>query len=73
LLLREGLGLPPQAEETPVPRLPATVAELEALGWDELRALAAIYEPELIGLEIASLSENQKSVLRDALAESAPV
>jgi hypothetical protein len=54
LLLREGLGRPPQAEETLVPRLPATVAEVEALGWDELRALAAIHEPDLIRIEIAS-------------------
>jgi hypothetical protein len=72
LLLREGLGRPPQAEETPLPRLPATVTELEALSWDELRALAAIHEPELIRLEIASLTEKQKNVLREALAESAP-
>jgi hypothetical protein len=72
LLLREGLGRPPQAEETSVPRLPATVAELEALGWDELRALAVIHEPDLIRLEIASLTDEQKSVLREALAESAP-
>ena len=70
LLLREGLGRPPQAEETPAPRLPATVAEVEALSWDELQALAAIHEPDLIRLEIASLSEKQKSALREALAES---
>jgi hypothetical protein len=71
LLLREGLGRPPRAEETPVPRLPATVAELQALSWDELRTLAAIHEPELIRLEIASLTEKQKNVLRQALADSA--
>jgi hypothetical protein len=33
----------------------------------------AIHEPDLIRLEIASLSEEQKSVLREALAESEPV
>jgi hypothetical protein len=72
LLLREGLGRPPQAEETPAPRLPATVAEVEALSWNDLRALAAVHEPDLIRLEIASLSEEQKRVLRQALAECAP-
>ena len=73
LLLREGLGRPPQAEETPVPRLPATVAEAKALSWEELRVLAAIHEPDLIRLEIASLTEEQKSVLREALAKADPV
>jgi hypothetical protein len=68
LLLREGLGRPPQAEETPVPRLPAT-----ALSWDELQVLASIHKPDLIRLEIASLTEEQKSVLREALSESEPV
>jgi hypothetical protein len=72
LLLREGLGRSPQAEETSAPHLPATAAEVEALGWDELRALAAIHEPDLIRLEIASLTDEQKDVLREALAESAP-
>jgi hypothetical protein len=67
----EGLGRPPQVEETPAPRLPATVAKVEALSWDDLRALAAIHEPDLIRLEIASLSEEQKRVLREALADSA--
>jgi hypothetical protein len=51
--------------------LPATVAKVEALSWDDLRALAAIHEPDLIRLEIASLSEEQKRVLREALADSA--
>ena len=71
LLLREGLGRPAQAEEKPVPHLPATVAEAKALSWDDLRALPVIHEPDLIHLEIASLTKEQRSVLREALAESA--
>ena len=41
LLLREGLGGPAQAEEPPTPpRIPDTKAEIEALGWEEPKALA---------------------------------
>jgi hypothetical protein len=44
LLLREGLGRPAEAEEPPtLPRIPDTRAEVEALGWDELKALALAY------------------------------
>jgi hypothetical protein len=43
LLLREGLGRPAQTEETPLPRLPTTAAEVEALSWDELKALVLAY------------------------------
>jgi hypothetical protein len=43
LLLREGLGRPPQVEEAPLPRLPTTAAEVEALSWDELKALVLAY------------------------------
>jgi hypothetical protein len=47
LLLREGLGRPAQAEEPPtLPRIPETKAEIEALGWEELKALALAY-PEI--------------------------
>jgi hypothetical protein len=47
LLLREGLGRPAQAEEPPtLPRIPETKAEIEALGWEELKALALAY-PEV--------------------------
>jgi hypothetical protein len=47
LLLREGLGRPAQAEEPPTaPRIPETKAEIEALGWKELKALALAY-PEI--------------------------
>jgi hypothetical protein len=49
LLLREGLGRPAQAEEPPtLPRIPETKAEIEALGWEQLKALALAYpEAEL--------------------------
>ena len=44
LLLREGLGRPAQAEEPPtLPRIPGTKAEIEALGWEQLKALALAY------------------------------
>jgi hypothetical protein len=47
LLLREGLGRPAQAEEPPTaPRIPETQAEIEALGWEQLKALALAY-PEI--------------------------
>ena len=41
LLLREGLGRPAQAVEPPtLTRIPETKAEIEARGWEELKALA---------------------------------
>jgi hypothetical protein len=44
LLLREGLGRPGQAEEPPtLQRIPETKAEIEALGWEALKALALAY------------------------------
>jgi hypothetical protein len=44
LLLREGLGRPAQAEEPPtLPLIPETKAEIEALGWEQLKALALAY------------------------------
>ena len=44
LLLREGLGRPAQAEEPPtLPLIPETKAEIEALGWEELKALVLAY------------------------------
>jgi hypothetical protein len=47
LLLREGLGRPAQAEErSTLPRIPEMQAEVEALGWDQLKALVLAY-PEI--------------------------
>jgi hypothetical protein len=39
LLLREGLGRPATAEEVPGPRLPASVAAVKEMGWDEMQTL----------------------------------
>jgi hypothetical protein len=41
LLLREGLGRPPQAEETPAPRLPTNAAAVARMGRDDLEMLGA--------------------------------
>jgi hypothetical protein len=79
LLLREGLGRPATAEEVPSPRLPASVAAVQAMSWPEMQALfAATYVDEiaavqrgggeaLVSEKLASLSEGERRVLRDAL------
>jgi hypothetical protein len=54
LLLREGLGRPAQAEDAPMPRLPTTAAEAEALSWDQLKALVVAYP------EVEYLPEQQR-------------
>ena len=67
-LLREGLGRVGEAAEPPPVALPHDSAGVEKLSWSQMRALAEIYEPDLIRLEIASLSDAQRSLLREALA-----
>jgi len=81
LLLREGLGRAPQAEETPTRRLPTSVAAVREMSWDDMQALfAAIYVDEiaaaqrdggaaLVREKVAALSEDQRGVLREALTE----
>jgi hypothetical protein len=54
-LLREGLGRVGEAAATPALTLPRDQAEAEKLTWSQMQALAAIHEPELIRLEVASL------------------
>jgi hypothetical protein len=52
LLLREGLGRPPQAEEASAPCVPPTAAAVKAMGWDELQVLAAtVYANEIAAVE----------------------
>jgi hypothetical protein len=41
LLLREGLGRPPQAEETHAPRLPSSAEAVEKMSWTEMKAVFA--------------------------------
>jgi hypothetical protein len=82
VLLREGLGRPAIAEEPPTPRMPANVAAVRAIGWDELQALfAATYVDEIAAVKrkggkalvrekIAALSAGERRALREALAEA---
>jgi hypothetical protein len=80
LLLREGLGRPPQAEEVPAPRMPSTAAAVTAMSWNELQILGAtIFAEEIAAVaeggdgllreRLASLGPDQRRVLREALAE----
>jgi hypothetical protein len=84
LLLREGLDRPATAKEVPSPRMPANVAALKAMGWEEMQVpLAATYVDEtaavqrcggeaLLREKLAALSEGERRALRQALA-AAPV
>lgn len=85
LLLREGLGRPATAEDVPSPRLPASVAAVQEMAWEEMQALfAATYVDEIAAAErsgsqtafrtkLASLSESERHALRDALDELQPL
>jgi hypothetical protein len=81
LLLREGLGRPPQAEEAATPRLPRTAEAVEKLGWGELKLIfathfaseiAAVSEDgdALLRERVAALHEDQRQLLREALDEA---
>lgn len=79
LLLREGLGRPPQAEESASPRLPDSVEAIEKLGWGDMKAIfAAHFASEIavvtaVGGEgllrerVAALDDDQRGLLRGAL------
>ena len=81
LLLREGLGRPPQAEEAASPRLPRTAEAIEKLGWDDMKMIfathfaseiAAVTEDggdALLRERVAALDEDQRQLLREALDE----
>jgi hypothetical protein len=79
LLLREGLGRPPQADETPAARLPRTAEAVEKLGWDDMQAIfAASFASEIEAVterggeaalreRVAALDDDQRELLREAL------
>ena len=83
LLLCEGLGRPPQAEETASPRLPRTVEAVEKLSWKDMQMIfathfateiAAVAEnggETLLHERVAVLDEDQRRLLREALDEVA--
>jgi hypothetical protein len=81
LLLREGLGRAPQAEETPAPRMPSSAAAVARMGWDDLQTLGAtIFAEEIVAVasgggetllreRLDSLDVDQRRALRGALDE----
>jgi hypothetical protein len=68
LLLREGLGRPPQAEEARAPRMPSTAEAVTAMSWSELQILGAT----LFADQIASVAEGGDRLLRERLASLGP-
>jgi hypothetical protein len=82
LLLREGLGRPPQAEEPRVSRVPDSVEAIEKMPWDQMQELfAAIYVDEIAVIQerggtallrekIVGLSAAQRDLLRRELARA---
>ena len=64
LLLREGLGRPPQAEEAGSPRLPRTVEAVENLSWNDMKMIFAMQ----FASEIAAVNEDGDAVLRERIA-----
>jgi hypothetical protein len=82
LLLREGLGRPPQAEEVPVAQLPTNVGAVTKMSWDELQILGTtLFSKEIASItsnegdavlreRLASLSRDERGILREALADS---
>jgi hypothetical protein len=85
LLLREGLGRPPQAEEVPVAQLPTNVCAVTKMSWDELQILGAtLFADEIASIlrgegdatlreRLTSLSARQRAVLREAMGEPGAV
>jgi hypothetical protein len=82
LLLREGLGRPATADEIRSARVPANVSAVTDMSWEEMQAVfAATYADELatavrdggvslLRQKLAALSEGERRVLREALAEA---
>ena len=83
LLLREGLGRPPQAEEAASARLPERAEAIDKLGWDEMKAIFAAQfaseieavtdrgGEELLRGRVAALDDEQRRLLGKLLDEVA--
>jgi hypothetical protein len=81
LLLREGLGRPPQAEEVQVAQLPTNVGAVTKMSWNDLQILGAtLFTEEIASItsregdavlrqRLASLSRDERRVLREALSD----
>jgi hypothetical protein len=80
LLLREGLGRPPQAEEASPPSVPANAEAVNRMSWEELKVLgAAFYADEIVSVanggdgllreRLAALGPDERRILREALVE----
>ncbi len=79
LLLREGLGRVPQAEENPTPRLPESAEAIENMSWEDMQLVfAAIYADEIAAVakgrgdallrqRLAVLTDGARNALREAL------
>jgi hypothetical protein len=80
LLLREGLGRAPQAEEDSTPDMPRTVDEAERMSWKDMKLVFALSFADEItvvregkGIEelrrrLAMPGGEEQALLRDALA-----
>jgi hypothetical protein len=77
--LTQGLGRLAQAEEPGISRVPESVEALKNMSWDEMQVLFALtYADEITAVgklgfaavrdKLESLSEDERSVLRHALA-----
>jgi hypothetical protein len=79
LLLREGLGRPPQADEAASARLPRTAEGIEKLGWNDMQMIfatqfaseiAAVTEnggDALLRERVTALDDDQRQLLRETL------
>ncbi len=79
LLLREGLGRVPQAEEAPVPRLPQSAEAVKNMSWEDMQLVfATLYAEEittvangqgdaLLRRRLAVLTDDARNALREAL------
>jgi hypothetical protein len=82
-LLQQGLGRAREAAEPPAPRLPENAADVEKLSWADLNRVFALAYADKLGevarrgghealrAKLAGLSQGERGILREALAESA--